>query len=180
MRKLSRTVLEIFNFNKLCPNNIELENYGKSGINILGSIQLFIKWHGKVYKQTFHVTDSNSSSNLLSRKSCFMMEILKPCFHLSFRNTSHSLSNSIQSATDGKKVAKLQSVKPEIVTMKPLKQVLDTYKDVFEGNGTFPRPPYKFKLKPNAVPAKHSPWRFPIHLQEAFTRKSMILLTKVY
>ena len=40
-----------------------------------------------------------------------------------------------------------------------------------EGIGTFPRPSYKFKLKPNAVPGKHSPQKVPIHLQEAFHKE---------
>ena len=102
-----------FPIDKLCPNDIELANYGNSGVNILGSIPLFVKWHGKVYKQTFHVTDANSSPNLRSRKPCFMMEILKPCFHLSSKKTSPSSSNSIQSGTDGKKEATLPSFKPE-------------------------------------------------------------------
>ena len=34
-----------FPIDKLCPNDIELANYGNSGVNILGSIPLFIKWH---------------------------------------------------------------------------------------------------------------------------------------
>ena len=154
----------------LCPNDIELANYGNSGVNILGSIPVSIKWHGKVYKQTFHITDANSSPNLLSRKLCFMMEILNPCFNLSSKKASPSSSNSIQSATDGKKEATLPSIKSESVTVKLLtkEQVLKTYKDVFEGIGTFLGPPYKFKLKPNAVPAKHSPQKVPIHLQEVF------------
>ena len=102
-----------------------------------------------------------------------MMEILKPCFHLSSKKRSPSLSNSIQSASDGKKEAKPPSIKPESVTIKWLtkEQVLETYKDVFEGIGTFPRPSYKFKLKPNAVPGKHSPRKVPIHLQEAFHKE---------
>ena len=101
-----------------------------------------------------------------------MMEILKPCFHLSSKKTSPSLSSSIQSATDGKKEAKLPSVKPENVMVKPLtkEQVLEICKDVFEGIGSFPRPPYKFKLKPNAVP--HSPQKVPIHLQECLSQGS--------
>ena len=137
-----------FPINMLCPNDIELTNYRNSGVNILGNVPLFIKWHGEVNKQTSHVTDANSSPNLLSRKSCFMMEILKPCFHLSSKKTSSSLSNYIQSATDEKKEARLPSIKPESVTMKLLtkEQVLETYKDVFGGIGTFPKPPYKFKL----------------------------------
>ena len=46
--------------------------------------------------------------------------------------------------------------------------ILETYTDVFTGIGKFPGPPYKFKLKPNAKPARHAPRRVPIHLQEAF------------
>ena len=88
-------LLPRFPIDKLCPNNIELPNYGTSGVNMPGSIPLFLKWHGKVYKQTFHVTDADSSPYLFSRKSCFMMEILKPCFHLSSKKTSPSLKNSI-------------------------------------------------------------------------------------
>ena len=111
-----------------------------------------------------------------------MMEILKPCFHLSSKKTSPSLSNSIQYATDEKEEAKLPSIKPERVTVKLLTkdQVLKTYKDVFEEIETFPKPPYKFRLKPNAVPIKHSPLKVPIHLQEAFHKESMILLNKYY
>ena len=39
---------------------------------------------------------------------------------------------------------------------------------MFEGLGTFPGEPYKLKLKPNAVPAKHRPRKVPVHLQEEF------------
>ena len=172
MRQLSRNCWR-FPIDRLHPNDIELANYGNSGVYILGSIPPFIKWDGKVYKHTFHVTDANSSPNLLSRKSCFMMEILKPCFHLSSKKTSPSSSNSIQSPTGGKKEATLPSIMPESVTVKPLtkEQVLETYKDVFKGNGTFPGLPYKFKLKPYRVPAKHSPLKVPIHLQEAFHKE---------
>ena len=101
------------------------------------------------------------------------MKILKPCFHLSSKKTSPSSSNSIQSVTDGKKEATLPSIKSESVTVKllPKEQVLEKYKDVFEGIGTAPRPPYNFKLKPNTVPAKHSPWKVPLYLQEAFHKE---------
>ena len=39
-----------FPIDRLNQNNIELANYGKCGVNILGSIPLFIKWCGKVYR----------------------------------------------------------------------------------------------------------------------------------
>ena len=52
----------------------------------------------------------------------------------------------------------------------PLTQekVESTYADVFQGLGKFPGEPYKLRLKPNAVPAKHRPRKVPVHLQDAF------------
>ena len=52
----------------------------------------------------------------------------------------------------------------------PLTQekVESTYADVFQGLGKFPGDPYKLRLKPDAVRAKHRPRKFPVHLQDAF------------
>ena len=52
----------------------------------------------------------------------------------------------------------------------PLTQdkVESTYADVFKGLCKFPGDPYKLRLKPDAVPAKHRPRRVPVHLQDAF------------
>ena len=52
----------------------------------------------------------------------------------------------------------------------PLTQekVETTYADIFQGLGKFPGDPYKLRLKPDAVPAKHRPRRVPVHLQDAF------------
>ena len=52
----------------------------------------------------------------------------------------------------------------------PLTQekVETTYADVFQGLGKFPGEPYKLRLKPDAVPAKHRPRKAPVHLQDAF------------
>ena len=46
-----------------------------------------------------------------------------------------------------------------------------TYTDVFQGLGKFPGDPYKLRLKPDAVPAKHRPRKVPVHLQDAFHKK---------
>ena len=56
------------------------------------------------------------------------------------------------------------------ITDLPLTQekVETAYADVFQGLGKFPGEPYKLRLKPDAVPAKHRPRRVPVHLQEAF------------
>ena len=47
-------------------------------------------------------------------------------------------------------------------------KVESTYADIFQGLGKFPGEPYKLRLKPDAVPAKHRPRKVPVHLQEAF------------
>ena len=63
------------------------------------------------------------------------------------------------------------SNKPSLsITDLPLTQekVESTYADVFQGLGKFPGEPYKLRLKPDAVPAKHRPRKVPVHLQEAF------------
>ena len=56
------------------------------------------------------------------------------------------------------------------ITDLPLTQekVASTYADVFQGLGKFPGDPYKLRLKPDAVPAKHRPRKVPVHLQKAF------------
>ena len=38
----------------------------------------------------------------------------------------------------------------------------------FTGIGKFPGMPYKFQLKENAKPMRHTPRKVPIHLQDAF------------
>ena len=52
----------------------------------------------------------------------------------------------------------------------PLTQekVESTYADVIQGLGKFPGDPYKLRLKPDVVPAKHRPRKVPVHLQKAF------------
>ena len=59
------------------------------------------------------------------------------------------------------------------ITDLPLTQekVESTYADVFQGLGKFPGEPYKLRLKPDAVPAKHRPRKVPVHLQDAFHKE---------
>ena len=56
------------------------------------------------------------------------------------------------------------------ITDLPLIQekVESKYADVFQGLGKFPGDPYKLRLKPDAVPAKHRPRKVAVHLQDAF------------
>ena len=56
------------------------------------------------------------------------------------------------------------------VSQSPLtkEMILEVYADIFNGLGTFPGEPYKFRLKVNYVPARHAPRIVPIHLQDDF------------
>ena len=64
----------------------------------------------------------------------------------------------------------LPSIDPNTVTQCPLTKeiIMDTYKDVLTGIGTFPGDPYKFQLKSSARPARHAPRKVPIHLKDSF------------
>ena len=74
-----------------------------------------------------------------------------------------------QSGVSGQSVAGQTKPSLSIVDL-PLTQekVESTYADVFQGLGKFPGEPYKLRLKPDAVPAKHRPRKVPVHLQDAF------------
>ena len=54
--------------------------------------------------------------------------------------------------------------------------VTDVYADIFQGLGKFPGEPYKFKLKPGAVPAKHKPRTVPLARQAALHAEVQNLL----
>ena len=63
----------------LQPTLIRMENYGNSAVKVLGMFHAFLRWKGKVYKQSFYVTDCDRS-NLLSRDTCYTLGVLKPCY----------------------------------------------------------------------------------------------------
>ena len=169
-------------FKELFPNGsfqhelCILENYGNSSIRTLGKFTGFLRWKGKVWKQTFFVTNANDSPNLLSRQACFTMGILKPCFEV--RKNSMNLKKETElcntsSSSDQPASPKLPSIDPETMKAKPLmkEKVVETYKDCFEGLGKFPGEPYKFKFKPNVTPARHGIRKVPIHLKEDFHKE---------
>ena len=74
---------------------------------------------------------------------------------------------NVASTSDPQNSSNKQSLS---ITDLPLTQekLESTYADVFQGLGKFPGEPYKLRLKPDAVPAKHRPRKVPVHLQEAF------------
>ena len=62
-----------------------------------------------------------------------------------------------------------KSIDPETVKDVPLTEsmIKDVYADIFQGLGKFPGEPYKFRLKSDAVPAKHKPRTVPLSRQAA-------------
>ena len=56
------------------------------------------------------------------------------------------------------------------VSQSPLtkEKILEVYADIFDGLGTFPGEPYKFRLMENYMHARHAPRKVPIHLQDDF------------
>ena len=48
------------------------------------------------------------------------------------------------------------------------RDILSQYSGCFEGIGCFLEDPYKFHLKPEYKPARHTPRKVPIHLESAF------------
>ena len=86
-------------------------------------------------------------------------------------NTSNPSTETAQMHVASGQNIQNPSTKPSLsISDLPLTQekVESTYADVFQGLGKFPGEPYKLRLKPNAVPAKHRPRKVPVHLQEAF------------
>ena len=67
----------------------------------------------------------------------------------------------------------IPTITPTSVSQSPLtkEKILEVYADVFDGLGTFPGEPYKFRLKENYVPARHAPRKVLIHLQDDFHAK---------
>ena len=81
-----------------------------------------------------------------------------------------SISNTADSSNSSPKHVVGSNYHSLSITDLPLTQekVETTYADVFQGLGKFPGEPYKLRLKPDAVPAKHRPRKVPVHLQDAF------------
>ena len=116
---------------------------------------------------------ANASPNLLSRDSCYMLGVLKPCYSVETVKRSSTqtpnLTNDGNNKDDQPDSTKCSICKEQLQGT-PLKKVdiLKTYTDVFTRIGKFPGPPYKFQLKPDAKLARHAPRQVPIHLQETF------------
>ena len=202
-----RTFSEVFPDVELEESTYVLQNFDKRLIKPIGSFRCFLRWKGHKYRVKFEVMGIDIP-NLLSRKTTFLMGILKKCLSVEkapnepnnqISSTSvsgptprHSVplmeENSLMSTEDRSQmncaIISNTAESPEFSTDRvvgsnnpslsiadlPLTQekVESTYADVFQGLGKFPGEPYKLRLKPDAVPAKHRPRKVPVHLQDAF------------
>ena len=176
----------------LQPSTLQMEAYGNSTVSVFEKFYMFLRWKGRIYKQLFYVTTANVSPNLLFRDGCYMLGVLKPCYSVETSKTSKISSSEPKTDLDQQQIhvystqhltkkgtseEKLSNsmqwfLYKEQLQGVPLKQdILRVYSDVFTRIGKFPGHLYKFQLKPNAKPARHTPRRVPIHLQEAFHKE---------
>ena len=220
-----KTFQKLFPDAKLTPSSNVLQNFDSSCITPMGTFTTFLRWKGSVYRCKFEVMNSDTTPNVLSRQTIFVMQILKACFNLNKKDTSMDTRNNspaqentpsvqrsilkrkkpvtfMQKSTSvdtsiSKADKRLQSsqvkpkasanpesvskckisspapgknsIDPETVKDVPLTEsmVKDVYADIFQGLGKFPGEPYKFRLKPDAIPAKHKPRTVPLSRQAA-------------
>ena len=190
-----KTFIELFPDVELEESTHILQNFDKRLIKPIGSFRCFLRWKGHKYRVKFEVMGIETP-NLLSRETTFLMGILKKC--LSVEKTQNEPNDQISSLpvsghsvppteadpltpaeadpltpVEADPLTSTEGVFSHSVTSTedlPLTQdkVESTYADVFQGLGKFPGEPYKLRLKPDAVPAKHRPRRVPVHLQDAF------------
>ena len=166
------TFQRLFPHQSLTKSTLLLKNYGNSPVSIIGKFKAFVHWKGKIFCQEFHVTNANSSPNLLSRDASFQMKVLQTCFAATRREFSprtkqsnHYIESNVSQST-----LNIPTITPTSVSQSPLtkEKILEVYADIFDGLGTFPGEPYKFRLKENYVPARHAPRKVLIHLQDDF------------
>ena len=73
------TFQRLFPHQPLTKSTLLLKNYGNSPVLIIGKVKAFMHWKGKIFHQEFHITNANSSPNLLSRDASFQMKVLQTC-----------------------------------------------------------------------------------------------------
>ena len=140
-----------------------MENYGNTGVKVLGKFHVFLRWKDQVFKQLFYVTDCDKSPNLLSRGACYTLGVLKQCYTVekelglssSSTESTHSQVTPIHITQVGKsflhckndgnteEVANSSSkcfISREQLQGAPLtkRDILEVYSDVFSRIGKFP------------------------------------------
>ena len=174
----NRTVLELM--------TLRMEAYGNNtAVTGLGKFHAFLRWKGHIFRKLFHVTNANTSPNLLSRDGCYTLGVLMPCYSVETTNSSKLQGNtqatptqhtthlnqsqmhdnsSLHLQNEGTSAEKHSHSSKGLLTKEQLQgvpfmrqDILDVYSDIFTRNGKFPSAPYKFQLKPNVKPARHVP-----------------------
>ena len=74
------TFQRLFPHQPLTKSTLLLKNYGNSLVSIIRKFRAFICWKEIIFHQEFHITNLNSSPNLLSRDASSQMKVLQTCF----------------------------------------------------------------------------------------------------
>ena len=181
------TFQRLFPNKKLNPSTVILENFDSTCIKPMGGFKCFLRWKGKKYRVDIEVMDLDTTPNVLSRESTFVMGILKPCFVLKKEGkqipmqilkvnnptpTKQVEGHSSKNSTTSRSARSMPpyNLNGKVDLSRPLTEgyIKSEYSDIFEGLGWFPGEPYRLKLKLDSTPAKQWPRKIPAHLEEAF------------
>ena len=91
-----RTFQRLFPDAKLTPSSNVVQNFDSSCIKPMGTFTTFLRWKNNVYRCKFEVMNSDSTPDVLSRQTIFVMNILKTCFNLNKKDTSMDDRNNSQ------------------------------------------------------------------------------------
>ena len=142
------------------PENVS-NNVQKSSLSVPGPTKIIQDIQLCPQKVYFVIQFGQRRKSTLPFSSIHRRKISNElCQHPRYGSSFRIRSNSVSGLT-----------KPSLLIADlPLTQekVESSYADVFQGLGKFPGDPYKLRLKPDAVPAKHRPRKVPVHLQDAF------------
>ena len=178
------TFHRLFPHQHLTKSMLLLENYSNSPVSIIDKFKALIQWRGKVICQEFHVTNANSSPNLLSRYASFRMEVLQTCFTVTGKEIPPRMKqgNCCIESSVNKSSHTMPSTTLTNVSQSPLtkEKILEVYTDVFDGLGTFSGEPYKFRLKKTTCLQDMHPGKFQYIYKMIFMPRYMILSSKVY
>ena len=117
-----KTFQRLFPNVKLTPSSHVLQNFDSSCITPMGTFTTFLRWKNNVYRCKVEVMDSDDTPNVLSRRTIFVMTILKPCFTVTKGNSLMDDRNTSQTSekSTSERKAILQCKKPNILTQKSL------------------------------------------------------------
>ena len=93
----SKTFDSLFDRKVLEFTSLRMEAYGNNNaVEVLGKFHAFLIWKGKVYRQLFYVTNVNNSPSLISRDTCYTLEMIKPCYSVETDSSSSSFQGILQ------------------------------------------------------------------------------------